>query len=294
MSKPRITGTGVALATPFRSDGSIDFKSLSKLVNHVIEGGVEYLVVLGTTGETPVLSKDEKLAVVDFVLECNNGRVPVVLGIGGNHTSAVLDSLKSTKTDGIEAILSVSPYYNKPNQEGIFQHFRSVAETSPLPVVIYNVPGRTGSNIAAETCLRLARDFRGQIIGVKEASGNIPQVMAILKDKPVDFHVISGDDALTFPIISLGGSGVISVVANAYAREFSDMVRYALSGNYAEARKLHYKLLPMIDAMFAEGSPAGLKAFLNAMGIIPNNLRLPLVPVSKELGKKIEHMVKTK
>jgi len=291
MKVPKLQGTGVALATPFRKDGSIDFMSLEKLVNHVITSGVDYLVVLGTTGETPVLSKDEKRAVVDLVLECNNGRVPVVMGIGGNYTSQVTDTVKEADLSGIEAILTVAPYYNKPNQAGLFQHFKAIAEISPVPVILYNVPGRTGCNISAETCLKLATSYPGNVTAVKEASGNLAQVMAILKDKPEGFMVISGDDALTFPLICLGASGVISVAANAFPLDFSEMVRLALKGKVDEARKLHYKLLPAIDAMFEEGSPAGVKSFLNFMGICPDYLRLPLVPVSRELSRKISEMV---
>jgi 4-hydroxy-tetrahydrodipicolinate synthase len=292
MAGSNFTGTGIAIITPFRKDGSVDFKSLQKLVNYLISGGVDYLVVLGTTGETPVLSKDEKKAIVCSVVEVVNDRVPVVMGIGGNNTNEVLDTIKHTSFDGIDAVLSVSPYYNKPGQEGIYQHYKAIAEACPLPVIIYNVPGRTGSNISAETSLRLGRDLKKQVIAVKEASGNIAQIMNILKEKPSAFSLISGDDALTLPIISLGGSGVISVIGNAFPSDFSKMVRLALEGNFNEAKKLHYKLLPAIDLAFAEGSPSGIKAFLEVMGIAPNYLRLPLVPVSKDLYKKIENFVK--
>ncbi len=291
MTQSIFAGTGVALATPFRSDESIDFNSLKNLVKHVTENGVNYLVVLGTTGETPVLSGDEKNAVTDLIKEVNNGKLPIVLGIGGNNTSAVLSSLKETDFTGIDAILSVAPYYNKPNQEGLFQHFKAIAGACPVPVILYNVPGRTGSNLAAETVLRLAKECKDQIIGVKEASGNFQQVMAILKDKPEKFLVISGDDAISLPLISLGARGVISVIANAYPAEFSSLVRLALDQKFDEARKIHYDLLPVMGMLFEEGSPAGLKAFLEAMGITGNHLRLPLVPVSKSLNDKIRDFV---
>jgi 4-hydroxy-tetrahydrodipicolinate synthase len=286
-----IKGTGVAVATPFREDGSVDFNSLEKLINHLIEGGVQFLVALGTTGETPTLTNDEKTAIIDFFYEVNKKRVPLVIGIGGNSTNAVIKALKETNLHGAEAVLSVTPYYNKPSQEGIYQHFKEIARVSPLPVILYNVPGRTSSNISAETCLKLANEFKGQIIAVKEASGDMGQIMKILKDKPKGFEVLSGDDALTFPMICLGAKGVISVLGNAYPKEFSDMVNLTLKGDYENARELHYKLIPVIDAMFAEGNPAGLKAFLNIMGICPNNLRLPLVPASSDLYNRIKKMV---
>jgi 4-hydroxy-tetrahydrodipicolinate synthase len=286
-----IKGTGVAVATPFRKDGSVDFNSLEKLINHLIEGGVQFLVALGTTGETPTLTNDEKTAIIDFFYEVNKKRVPLVIGIGGNSTNAVIKALKETNLHGAEAVLSVTPYYNKPSQEGIYQHFKEIARVSPLPVILYNVPGRTSSNISAETCLKLANEFKGQIIAVKEASGDMGQIMKILKDKPKGFEVLSGDDALTFPMICLGAKGVISVLGNAYPKEFSDMVNLTLKGDLENARELHYKMIPLIDAMFAEGNPAGLKAFLNIMGICPNNLRLPLVPASSDLYNRIKKMV---
>ncbi|HYW96932.1 MAG TPA: 4-hydroxy-tetrahydrodipicolinate synthase [Bacteroidales bacterium] len=292
MTKSIFKGTGVALATPFRNDGSIDFSALKKLVNHVIENGVDYLVVLGTTGETPVLSRDEKRALVDFVHEVNNGRCPVVMGIGGNDTTSVINSIRETDFQSIDAILSVAPYYNKPGQEGLYLHFRKIAEASPVPVILYNVPGRTGSNISADTTLRLAHDSSRQIIAVKEASGNFAQVTAILKDMPDSFMVISGDDAIALPLISLGASGVISVIANAYPGEFSKMIRLALGNNIEEAREIYYKLMPVFDMLFTEGNPAGLKAFLEVMGISQNHLRLPLVPVSDNLYEKIRQFVK--
>jgi 4-hydroxy-tetrahydrodipicolinate synthase len=291
MVEKRLTGTGVAIVTPFRKDGSVDFKSLEKLVNFLITKGVDYLVVLGTTGETPVLSKDEKQAIVNQVIEITNKRVPIVQGLGGNNTLDIVSCLKNGNFDGVDAILSVTPYYNKPGQEGLYHHYKAIAQTSPLPLILYNVPGRTGTNLSAETTLRLAKEF-SQIIAVKEASANLPQIMNILKDKTTSFQIISGDDALAFPLICLGASGVISVVANAFPGEFSTMVRLMLEGKTAEARKIHYKMLPVIDLVFAEGSPTGIKAFLDVKGIVPNYLRLPLVPASKDLYKKIEAAVK--
>jgi 4-hydroxy-tetrahydrodipicolinate synthase len=292
MPEKRFTGTGVAIVTPFRKDGSVDFKSLEKLVNFLITKGADYLVVLGTTGETPVLTKDEKQAIVNQVIEINNKRVPIVQGLGGNNTFEIVNALQNCSFEGIDALLSVTPYYNKPGQEGLYQHYKTIALHSPLPVILYNVPGRTGANLSQETTLRLAKEYGRQLIAIKEASANLPQIMNILKDKPASFKVISGDDALAFPLISLGSSGVISVVANAYPAEFSTMVKLMLDGKTAEARKIHYKMLPVIDLVFAEGSPTGVKAFLDVMGIVPNYLRLPLVSASKELYKKIEIAVK--
>jgi len=292
MPEITLTGTGVAIVTPFRKDGSIDFKSLEKLVNFLITKGVNYLVVLGTTGETPTLTKDEKQAIINQVIEINNKRVPIVQGLGGNNTLELVNQLQNNSFEGIDAILSVAPYYNKPGQEGIYQHYKLFVQNSPLPVILYNVPGRTGVNISAETTLRLAKEFGNQIIGTKEASGNMAQLMEILKDKPADFKVISGDDALTFPLMCLGSVGVISVVANAFPSEFSGMVKLLNEGKVAEARKIHYKMLPIIDLVFAEGSPTGIKAYLDVMGIVPNYLRLPLVPASKDLYKKIEQSLK--
>ncbi len=292
MAEKKITGTGVAIVTPFRKDGSVDFKSLEKLVDFLVSKGVNYLVVLGTTGETPVLTKDEKQAIVNQVIEVNNKRIPIVQGLGGNNTLEIVHALQNCKFEGIDALLSVTPYYNKPGQEGLYQHYKAVANASPLPVILYNVPGRTGTNLATETTVKLAKEFGKQFIAVKEASGNMLQIMNILKDKPATFQVISGDDALAFPLIILGSSGVISVVANAFPGEISTMVRLMLDGKFIEARKIHFKMLPVIELAFAEGSPTGIKAFLDVMGIVPNYLRLPLVSASKELYKKIELAVK--
>jgi 4-hydroxy-tetrahydrodipicolinate synthase len=291
MSQQLFSGTGVAIITPFREDGSVDFKSLEKLLEHIAGNGVDYVVVLGTTGEYVTLSKDEKKAVVNFVIDVINKRMPIVVGMGGNNTQDVISSIKSWDFDGIDGILSVAPYYNKPSQRGLFLHFKSVADVSPVPVIIYNVPSRTGCDISAETTVKLAREVKN-IVAIKEASGNMSQIMHIIKNKPRNFQVLSGDDMLTLPMIALGGSGVISVIANAFPKEFSDMVRFALDGEIARACELHYKVLDMIWAIFAEGSPSGIKAALAIMGISKNHLRLPLVPVSEEHFKKMAMLIK--
>ena len=291
MSQKSFTGTGVAIITPFRNDCSIDFKSLEKLVEHVISGGVDYIVVLGTTGESVTLSKDEKKAVVNFMTDTVDKRIPVVVGVGGNNTQEVLSTISTTDFDNVDAILSVSPYYNKPSQAGIFLHFKAIATASPVPVIIYNVPGRTGSNITADTTLKLANECKN-IVATKEASGNFAQIMQIIKQKPKNFQVISGDDALTLPMVALGASGVISVVANAFPKEFSAMVNHALKGETAKAALLHYKLLDLIDALFEEGSPSGIKAVLEILKITRNNVRLPLAPVSEKHYAKLDGLVK--
>ncbi len=291
MSQHSFTGTGVAITTPFREDGSIDFKSLEKLLHHITGNGVDFIVALGTTGENVTLSKDEKKAVVNFVIDIVNRQMPVVVGMGGNNTRDVINSIKQWDFDGIDAILSVAPYYNKPSQQGLFLHFKSIAEVSPVPVIIYNVPGRTGSDIHAETTVKLAREVKN-IVAIKEASGNMSQIMHLIKSKPKNFHVLSGDDMLTLPMIALGGSGVISVIANAYPKEFSDIVRFALAGELAKACELHYKVLELIWAIFAEGSPSGIKAALEILGISGNHLRLPLLPVSEEHYNKIASLMK--
>jgi 4-hydroxy-tetrahydrodipicolinate synthase len=292
MAYKKFIGTGVALVTPFRKDDSIDFTALAKLVETLISGNIDYFVVLGTTGETSTLTKDEKKAVASFVIEKVNKRKPIVLGVGGNNTAEIVDKLKKMDFEGIDAILSVSPYYNKPSQRGISLHFNSVASVSPVPVIIYNVPGRTGSNITAETTLRFAQEPGSNIIGIKEASGNIVQIMEIIRNKPESFLVISGDDAFTLPIISAGGSGVISVVANAFPGIFSDMVRLALKDKFKEAREIHYKLLELIEYLFIEGSPSGIKAALNILGYTQNQVRMPLVPVSRPVYNKIAELIK--
>jgi 4-hydroxy-tetrahydrodipicolinate synthase len=276
----KLSGTGVALVTPFHKQGTIDFGSLELLIEHTVGNGVDYLVVLGTTGEAATLSKDEKNALVGFVKDVVNKRVPLVQGIGGYNTQEVVDQLRSSDLDGIDAILSVTPYYNKPTQRGLYLHYKHIASASPVPVILYNVPGRTSVNMKAETTLELAREFEN-IIAVKEASGNFGQIMEIIRNRPKGFMVISGDDAITMPLIAAGADGVISVVANAYPLTFSRMVKAALNGNLEEARKLHYQLLPFIDSLFADGSPGGIKAALEVMKLVPNNLRLPVVKVNK-------------
>jgi 4-hydroxy-tetrahydrodipicolinate synthase len=292
MSSRRFTGTGVAIVTPFRNDGSVDFKSLGKVLEHIIKGCVDYVVVLGTTGESVTLSKDEKKAVVSYTIDTVNGRIPIVVGIGGNNTQEVLDTINHNDFSNVAAILSVAPYYNKPSQSGLYQHFKAIADISPIPVIVYNIPGRTSVNISAETMIRLASDIPN-IVAVKEASGNLVQVMQIIKNKPKDFVVISGDDSLTLPMMSLGAEGVISVIANAFPKEFSDMVNYALKGNFEKAGILHYKLFDLMTALFDEGSPSGIKATLDILKLVQNNLRLPLVPVTDGLHKKLEKLVNT-
>ncbi len=287
-----LEGVGVAMVTPFDSNGNVDYPGLEKLTNHLIDQGADYLVVQGTTGESATLNTQEKKDVLQKVKDVNAGRLPIVLGIGGNNTSLVLEQIKSADLNGVSAILSASPYYNKPTQEGIYQHFKVLAEASPLPIILYNVPGRTASNLTADTTLRLARDF-DKIIAIKEASANMDQVMEIIEKKPADFMMISGEDALTLPIIACGGVGVISVVANAYPGQFAEMVRATRDGDLEKARKLHYLLLEFIGLLFSEGNPGGIKSALKAMGICEDHLRLPLWPVSEELDQKIAAKVKS-
>jgi 4-hydroxy-tetrahydrodipicolinate synthase len=286
MINNKLTGMGVALITPFKSDESIDYDALARLVEHLIKNGTDYLVVCGTTAETPTLTEQEKEDVTRFVVQCNAGRLPIVLGLGGNNTKAVVEKLHTTDFTGIDAILSVTPYYNKPSQEGIYQHYVAIAKASPLPVVLYNVPGRTGVNMVADTTLRLAKEF-SNICAVKEASGNFTQIDDIIKNKPKDFMVISGDDGITFPLITLGAVGVISVIGNAFPREFSRMVRLALQGDYANARQIHYHFTELIQLLFVEGNPAGVKSMLAVMGFVENTLRLPLVPNTIKTYEKI-------
>tara|TARA_B100000674_G_scaffold320570_1_gene267117 strand:+ start:1998 stop:2873 length:876 start_codon:yes stop_codon:yes gene_type:complete len=285
-------GTGIAIVTPFLERGGVDFIGLEKILNHIIEGGVDYIVVLGTTGESVVLSADEKKAVTNFVNETVDGRKPLVIGIGGNNTCNVTDTIKTTDLHGYDAILSVSPYYNKPTQDGIYQHYKAISAASPIPIILYNVPGRTSSNMSAETTIRLAHDF-DNIIGVKEASGDMNQIMKIIKYKPEGFLVISGDDGLTLPMIYMGADGVISVIGQAYPKEFSDMVRYALEGNQIVANKLHYQLLDLLDPLYCNGNPAGIKAALKIMGICGDRVRLPLLNVEKETYQKLEAFIKS-
>ncbi|MEZ4886426.1 MAG: 4-hydroxy-tetrahydrodipicolinate synthase [Chitinophagales bacterium] len=288
---PQLSGVGVALVTPFQQNGSIDFVAYQRLINYVIEGGVDYVVALGTTGESPTLSMQEKYEVLDRTVEFVAKRVPVIGGFGGNNTDAVLKSIKGYHFNGIDAILSVSPAYSKPTQEGIYQHYKAIAAITPSPVILYNVPGRTGSNMTSETTLRLARDF-SNIIAMKEASGNLVQCMEIVKDNPrEDFLVVSGDDIITLPMIGFGMDGVISVIANATPKNFSDMVHAALKGDFAMARRLHYQLLELTQLIFAENNPGGVKAALSVLGICDEYFRLPVVPVSSALKAKIEAAV---
>jgi 4-hydroxy-tetrahydrodipicolinate synthase len=282
----QLKGTGIAIITPFKADGSIDFAALERLVEYWIEGKVEYLVVLGTTGESVTLTKEEKKEVFHFVAEKVNGRVPVVLGIGGNDTLEIVRSLEHFDLDKATAILSVSPYYNKPTQEGIFQHYKYFAERCPKPIILYNVPGRTSSNVLPETTLRLANEMKN-IVAVKEASGNMEQIMQLIAQKPEGFLVISGDDAITLPLVAAGADGVISVVANAYPSEFSEMVRLTAQARLQEARPLHYRLMSIVQHLFVEGNPAGIKAVMKLQGLCEDHLRLPLVPVSAALTEKI-------
>jgi 4-hydroxy-tetrahydrodipicolinate synthase len=283
----RFKGTGVAIVTPFKNDSSIDFNAFGRVINHVIKGGINYIVAMGTTGEASTLTRDEKQALISYVVEEIDNRVPLVVGIGGNNTQEVITSIREHDLTGADGILSVAPYYNKPGQRGIFQHFKAIATFSPLPIIIYNVPGRTSSNISAETCLELAHECEN-IIGIKEASGDIVQIMKILKGKPENFIVLSGDDMMTIPIIAAGGAGVISVLANAYPVGCSELVNQALKNNFKAAREMQFRFMEIIELMFADGNPAGVKAFLNVMNLCQNNLRLPLVPVSKTIFSRIQ------
>jgi 4-hydroxy-tetrahydrodipicolinate synthase len=277
--REKFTGTGIAIVTPFQAEGKIDWENFARLIEYWIDGKVEYLVVLGTTGESATVHGTEKQEVFSFVAKQVGGRLPLVAGIGGNDTQEVIEGFRKFDLKGYDAILSVSPYYNKPNQEGIFQHYKALDAAAPLPIIMYNVPGRTGMNVTADTQLRIAHECK-QIFATKEASGNFDQINQILKYKPADFMVISGDDPITLPMIALGAEGVISVVANAYPYEFSEMVRLCLKGDYDKAKSLHFKYTDIIASMFAEGSPSGIKAYLAEMGLCKNAFRLPVVPVS--------------
>ena len=281
---------GVALITPFKQDKSIDFPALARLVEYIIQNKADYLVVLGTTAETPTLSEEEKDEVRRFVAERVRGRIPMVLGVGGNSTKGVVDYLNSHDLHDFTAILSVVPYYNKPSQEGIYQHYKAIAQASTLPIILYNVPGRTGVNMTAQTTLRLAREFEN-IIGIKEASGNITQMDDIIKNKPEDFMVISGDDGITFPLITLAAVGVISVIGNAFPKEFSKMVRLALEGDFQRALLIHHRFTELFSLLFVDGNPAGVKCLLNAKGMIENELRLPLVPTKITTYEKIREVL---
>jgi 4-hydroxy-tetrahydrodipicolinate synthase len=281
-----LKGTGVALITPFNGKGEVDFDALEKVIESVISKGVEYIVTLGTTGETPTLSKREKVDIIQFTYEKTRARIPVVVGIGGNNTNELINDLETLPLDEATAVLSASPYYNKPSQEGIYQHYKVFAEASPKPVLLYNVPGRTGRNMTAATTLRLANEV-ANIAGTKEASGDMAQCMQILRDRPRDFLVVSGDDALALPQIACGMDGVISVAANAFPEAFTNMVRLCLKGDFAGAKKLNDSLIEAYDIMFCENNPAGVKAFMTEQGLIENCLRLPLVPLSKEVHQKL-------
>ncbi len=285
MKQSIFTGTGVALVTPFRKE-TVDFTKLESLIEHIIASGVDYIVALGTTSEAATMTESERSAVQSFIVETVAGRCPIMLGLGGNNTLNITDTIAHTSFEGISGILSVTPYYNKPNQRGLMQHYRNIAEVSPVPVIMYNVPGRTGVNLTAETTLALAHDCPN-IIGIKEASGNLQQVMEILRQRPASFRVISGDDALTLPMLALGADGVISVMANALPKEMSDMVRFAMKGDLKKALPLHYRMLPLMNAIFEEGNPTGIKALLEIQGSITNILRLPLVKASKTLYNKL-------
>lgn len=285
-----LIGTGVALVTPFKKDFSVDTEALKRIVRYNIDGGVDYLVVLGTTAEAATLSKDEKELVIRTVIEENTGNLPLVLGVGGNNTQEVVNELKTGDFSAFSAILSVSPYYNKPTQEGIYQHFKMIAQNSPVPVILYNVPGRTASNMLPQTVLRLANDFKN-IIGIKEAAGDIVQAMRLIQNKPEDFLVISGDDMITLPMILAGGSGVISVIGEGFPKEFSEMVRLGLQGKVKEAYALHYKLADCIDMIFEQGNPAGIKEVFKHLGISENTVRLPLVNVNQNLSDRIKTFI---
>ncbi len=286
----KFTGTGVAVVTPFHMYGTIDFSSLEKVLNHIIDGGVDFVLALGTTSEAATLSKDEKNAVVNFFIETVNKRVPIMLGLGGNNTQEIINTIKSISFDGIDGILSVSPYYNKPQQKGIFQHFKSIASASPVPVYLYNVPSRTSSNMTAETVLKLANTV-SNIAGIKEASGDLGQIMEIINGKPKDFVVLSGDDILTLPMLSIGAEGVISVVANAFPKEYSEMVALGMKGKFNKAKVNHFRLLEIMNTLFADGNPGGVKAALDKLGICGNNLRLPLVKVNKSVNYKLSVLI---
>lgn len=277
MIPTKLKGMGVALITPFKADESVDYNALMRLVDYQLQNNTDFLCVLGTTAETPTLTEYEKQKIKSMVIERVNGRIPILLGGGGNNTRALVETLRTNDFTGVDAILSVVPYYNKPSQEGIYQHYKALSEATDLPLVLYNVPGRTGVNMKAETTLRIAHDFKN-VIAVKEASGDITQMDDIIKNKPNGFNVISGDDGITFPLIALGAVGVISVIGNAFPREFSRMVRLALEGDYVHALDIHHKFAELFKLLFVDGNPAGVKAMLHAMGMIENKLRLPLVP----------------
>jgi len=287
-----LIGTGVALVTPFKKDFSIDIEALQRIVNFSIDGGVEYLVVMGTTAENATLTQAEKELVIKTVIDTNKGRLPLVLGVGGNNTMQVVEELKTRDFSAFEAILSVSPYYNKPTQEGIYQHFKAIAEASPIPVILYNVPGRTSSNMLPSTVIRLAKDF-DNVVAIKEAAGDIVQAMQIIKNAPKDFLVISGDDMIALPIVLAGGAGVISVIGQGFPKEFSEMIRLGLNKKVNEAFKTQYFLADCIDMIFEQGNPAGIKQVFQSLGIADNTVRLPLVTVDESLANRLNEFVKS-
>lgn len=292
MARNIFKGLGVALVTPFTTEGKVDYKALKRLVEYLIQNGADFLCILATTGETPCLSTDEKNKIKQLVIDVNRGRVPILIGCGGNNTRAVVEELKTTDWTGIDGILSVCPYYNKPSQEGLYQHFKAIAEASPLPVVLYNVPGRTGVNMKSETTVRLANDCEN-IVAIKEASGSLEQVDEIIKNKPDRFDVISGDDALTFSMVASGAAGSISVIGNALPREVSRMIRLEFKGEYEGARTIHHRFTELYSLLFVDGNPAGVKALLHEMGFIENVLRLPLVPTRITTLQKMTEILKT-
>ena len=291
MAQNIFKGLGIALITPFKSDGSVDYEALERLVNYQIKQGADFFCILATTGETPCLTQDEKIRIENLVVKIVNGRLPILMGCGGNNTAVVVDEIRQSDWSGIDGILSVCPFYNKPSQDGLYQHFKAIAQVSPLPVVLYNVPGRTGINLKAQTTIRLANDCKN-IVAIKEASGSLEQVDEIIKGKPSHFDVISGDDALTFPMIACGAVGVISVIGNALPKEFSRMIRYEFRGEYEPARKIHPRFTELYSLLFVDGNPAGVKALLSEMGMIENNLRLPLVPTRITTKQKMAEILK--
>ena len=285
-----LIGTGVALVTPFKKDFSVDVEALARIVNYQIENGINYLVILGTTAENATLNQEEKELVIDTVVSTNKGRLPLVLGVGGNNTQKIIEELKTRDFSNFVAILSVSPYYNKPTQEGIYQHFKAIANASPVPVILYNVPGRTGSNVLPSTVLRLANDFKN-VVAIKEAAGDLVQAMSIIKDKPKDFLVISGDDMIALPMVLAGGSGVISVIGQGFPKQFSDLIQLGLDRKVDEAYKLHYNLSDSIDMIFEQGNPAGIKEVFKHLGLSENTVRLPLVSVDENLSVRLANFI---
>ncbi len=290
MNQNKLTGMGVALVTPFKKDGSVDYAALGRLVEYQIANHADYLVIFGTTAETPTLTDDEKRDIARFIIEKNEKRLPIVMGIGGNNTRTVVEAVRNTDLSQVDAVLSVVPYYNKPSQEGIYQHYRAIAQATATPIILYNVPGRTGVNMTAETVLRLAREFPN-IVAIKEASGKFSQIDEIIKNKPKHFMVISGDDGITFPLITLGAVGAISVVGNAFPREFSRMVRLAMRGDLVGARDIHYRFAELTELLFVDGNPAGVKSLLSMMGFIENELRLPLVPTTLKTTERMREVL---